>query len=63
MVSVALVLANYHLTFGFNHIVQAQEYEITDLKPFFSSTEFSGVSFELDQERRVIRCPRRLITW
>ncbi|XP_021890823.1 DNA replication licensing factor MCM2 [Carica papaya] len=43
--------------------MKAQEYEITDLKPFFSSTEFSGVSFELDQERRVIRCPRRLITW
>ncbi|XP_076891178.1 DNA replication licensing factor MCM2-like [Bidens hawaiensis] len=31
------------------------EYEITDLKPFFTSTEFMDGNFELDEERGVIR--------
>ncbi|KAK7264727.1 hypothetical protein RJT34_32337 [Clitoria ternatea] len=34
---------------------KAQEHEIHDLKPFFSSTQFSRANFVLDEERRVIR--------
>ncbi|XP_034697919.1 DNA replication licensing factor MCM2 [Vitis riparia] len=34
---------------------KAQDYEIYDLKPFFSSTQFSRAHFELDAERGVIR--------
>ncbi|KAL6969175.1 DNA helicase [Sarracenia purpurea var. burkii] len=34
---------------------KAQDYEITDLKPFFSSTLFSRANFQLDEERGVIR--------
>ncbi|GMP57405.1 hypothetical protein CsSME_00021521 [Camellia sinensis var. sinensis] len=34
---------------------KAQDYEITDLKPFFSSTLFSRANFEFDEERGVIR--------
>ncbi|KAI3409716.1 DNA replication licensing factor MCM2 [Psidium guajava] len=34
---------------------KAQEYEIYDLQPFFSSTHFSRANFELDVERGLIR--------
>ncbi|KAK9277392.1 hypothetical protein L1049_006935 [Liquidambar formosana] len=34
---------------------KAQDYEIYDLKPFFSSTHFTRANFELDEERGVIR--------
>ncbi|KAJ9710050.1 hypothetical protein PVL29_001496 [Vitis rotundifolia] len=34
---------------------KAQDYEIYDLKPFFSSTQFSRAHFELDAERGLIR--------
>ncbi|PKI71570.1 DNA replication licensing factor MCM2 [Punica granatum] len=34
---------------------KAQEYEIYDLQPFFSSTLFSGAGFHLDVQRGVIR--------
>ncbi|KAJ8452179.1 hypothetical protein Cgig2_016760 [Carnegiea gigantea] len=34
---------------------KAQDYEIYDLKPFFSSPQFAKASFELDEERGVIR--------
>ncbi|KAJ8759389.1 hypothetical protein K2173_006909 [Erythroxylum novogranatense] len=39
----------------------ADERGISDLRPFFSSKDFSSANFELDQERRVIRhrLPRR----
>lgn len=40
---------------------QAHDYEIYDLKPFFSSTQFSRAHFELDAERGVIR--HRLARW
>nr|XP_028962287.1 DNA replication licensing factor MCM2-like [Malus domestica] len=33
----------------------AQEYEILDLRPFFTSASFSGANFELDEERGFIR--------
>lgn len=34
---------------------KAQDYDISDLKPFFSSTQFSRANFELDEVRKVIR--------
>ncbi|PIA40647.1 hypothetical protein AQUCO_02400011v1 [Aquilegia coerulea] len=34
---------------------KAQEYEIYDLKPFFTSTLFSGANFDLDEERGIIK--------
>ncbi|KAJ0101307.1 hypothetical protein Patl1_05630 [Pistacia atlantica] len=34
---------------------KAQEREIYDLLPFFSSAEFSGAGFQLDEERGIIR--------
>ncbi|KAK9120279.1 hypothetical protein Scep_018372 [Stephania cephalantha] len=34
---------------------KAQDYEIYDLKPFFSSTQFSGANFEIDEDHGVIR--------
>ncbi|RDX62476.1 DNA replication licensing factor MCM2, partial [Mucuna pruriens] len=34
---------------------KAQEHDIYDLKPFFSSSHFSRANFVLDEERRVIR--------
>ncbi|KAK9117759.1 hypothetical protein Sjap_016706 [Stephania japonica] len=34
---------------------KAQDYEIYDLKPFFSSTQFSGANFEIDEDNGVIR--------
>ncbi|XP_043724687.1 DNA replication licensing factor MCM2 [Telopea speciosissima] len=34
---------------------KAQDYEIYDLKPFFSSTQFSRANFELDEERKIIK--------
>ncbi|KAK3015217.1 hypothetical protein RJ639_006855 [Escallonia herrerae] len=34
---------------------KVQDYEITDLNPFFTSTEFSRANFELDELRGVIR--------
>ncbi|KAK3021098.1 hypothetical protein RJ639_045482 [Escallonia herrerae] len=34
---------------------RVQDYEITDLNPFFTSTEFSRANFELDELRGVIR--------
>lgn len=34
---------------------KAQDYEIYDLKPFFSSNQFSRANFELDEERGIIR--------
>ncbi|XP_044460633.1 DNA replication licensing factor MCM2 [Mangifera indica] len=34
---------------------KAQEREIYDLQPFFTSAEFSGAGFELDEERGIIR--------
>ncbi|KAG6422471.1 hypothetical protein SASPL_119043 [Salvia splendens] len=34
---------------------KALDYGISDLKAFFSSTEFSNASFELDEERGIIR--------
>lgn len=34
---------------------KAQDHEIYDLKPFFSSTAFSKASFELDEEHGIIR--------
>ncbi|CAH8254694.1 unnamed protein product [Arabidopsis lyrata] len=42
---------------------KAKEYDIADLRPFFSSTDFSKAHFELDHVRGMIRCPKRLITW
>lgn len=36
-------------------ILQAQEHDIYDLKPFFNSSHFSRANFVLDEERRVIR--------
>lgn len=36
-------------------LCQAQELEIYDLCPFFSSAEFSGAGFQLDEARGVIR--------
>jgi DNA replication licensing factor MCM2 len=38
-------------------LVQAQEYEIYDLKPFFSSAHFRDNSFVLDEGRGIIRHP------
>lgn len=35
--------------------VKAQDYEIYDLEPFFSSPQFSRASFDLDEETGVIR--------
>ena len=35
--------------------MQALDYGISDLKAFFSSTEFSNASFELDEQRGIIR--------
>ncbi|KAM0987900.1 hypothetical protein ACFX13_012146 [Malus domestica] len=32
----------------------AQEYEILDLRPFFTSASFSGANFELDEERATV---------
>ena len=43
--------------------LQANEYDIADLRPFFSSTDFAKAHFELDQVLGVIKCPRRLVTW
>lgn len=37
------------------YILQAQEHEIFDLKPFFNSTHFTRANFVLDEERGVIR--------
>uniref|UniRef100_A0A175YR75 DNA replication licensing factor MCM2 n=1 Tax=Daucus carota subsp. sativus TaxID=79200 RepID=A0A175YR75_DAUCS len=34
---------------------KVQDYGITDLKAFFSSSEFTRANFELDEERRLIR--------
>ncbi|XP_042503270.1 DNA replication licensing factor MCM2 [Macadamia integrifolia] len=34
---------------------KAQDYEIYDLKPFFSSTQFSRANFELDEGRKIIK--------
>ncbi|KAH9603373.1 hypothetical protein KSS87_020982 [Heliosperma pusillum] len=34
---------------------KAQDYEIYDLRPFFTSSQFEKAHFELDEERRVIR--------
>ncbi|KAH0905988.1 hypothetical protein HID58_037815 [Brassica napus] len=42
---------------------KANEYDIADLRPFFSSTDFAKAHFELDQVLGVIKCPRRLVTW
>ncbi|CAN6929857.1 unnamed protein product [Brassica oleracea] len=42
---------------------KANEYDIADLRPFFSSTNFAKAHFELDQVLGVIKCPRRLVTW
>jgi DNA replication licensing factor MCM2 len=42
---------------------KAKEYDIADLRPFFSSTDFSKAHFELDHGRGMIKCPKRLITW
>ncbi|XP_058102706.1 DNA replication licensing factor MCM2 isoform X1 [Magnolia sinica] len=36
---------------------KAQEYEIYDLQPFFTSTQFSKANFVLDEERGLIRHP------
>nr|ABK92925.1 unknown [Populus trichocarpa] len=33
----------------------AEERGISDLRPFFSSTDFSAANFKLDEERRMIR--------
>lgn len=38
-------------------LMQAQEYEIYDLKPFFSSAHFRDNSFVLDEGRGIIRHP------
>lgn len=45
----------YLQVFSTDSILQAQEYEIYDLQPFFSSTLFSGAGFRLDVQRGVIR--------
>ncbi|CAH2035651.1 unnamed protein product [Thlaspi arvense] len=42
---------------------KANEYDIADLRPFFSSTDFAKAHFELDHGRGIIKCPRRLVTW
>lgn len=34
---------------------KAQDYEIYDLRPFFTSTQFTGANFELDEQRDTIR--------
>jgi hypothetical protein len=34
--------------------LQASEYNINDLQPFFASTQFSANNFALDTERNVI---------
>lgn len=43
------------------HFVQAQEHDIYDLKPFFTSLHFSRANFSLDEDRGVIR--HRLAKW
>jgi len=37
------------------YFLQAEERGISDLRPFFSSTDFSAANFKLDEERRMIR--------
>lgn len=37
--------------------MQARDYEIYDLEPFFSSSQFEKANFKLDEERAVIRHP------
>ncbi|GAV82593.1 MCM domain-containing protein/MCM2_N domain-containing protein [Cephalotus follicularis] len=39
---------------------RAQEMDIFDLRPFFSSTDFSGANFELDEDLKVIRRRRAI---
>ncbi|XP_010522980.1 PREDICTED: DNA replication licensing factor MCM2 [Tarenaya hassleriana] len=42
---------------------KAREYDITDLTAFFSSNDFARANFELDNNTKKIRCPKRSITW
>ncbi|CAN6891728.1 unnamed protein product [Brassica oleracea] len=42
---------------------KANEYDLADLRPFFSSTDFAKAHFELDHGLGVIKFPRRLVTW
>ncbi|CAG7896997.1 unnamed protein product [Brassica rapa] len=42
---------------------KANEYDLADLRPFFSSTDFAKARFELDHGLGVIKFPRRLVTW
>ncbi|XP_013667441.2 DNA replication licensing factor MCM2-like isoform X2 [Brassica napus] len=42
---------------------KANEYDLADLRPFFSSTDFANAHFELDHGLGVIKFPRRLVTW
>ena len=45
------------LIFLFEMTLQAQEHEIFDLRPFFSSSIFKEANFVLDEARGVIRHP------
>ncbi|KAL0853942.1 hypothetical protein Bca101_059094 [Brassica carinata] len=42
---------------------KANEYDIADLRPFFSSIDFAKAQFELDHGKGVIKFPRRLVNW
>ncbi|WZZ08144.1 hypothetical protein YC2023_094065 [Brassica napus] len=42
---------------------KANEYDLADLRPFFSSKDFAKAHFELDHGLGVIKFPRRLVTW